>query len=212
MRAGIVAAVAAWMFVTPALAAPDTFPERKTLDAPGYTIEYSAGDEPYAKALAAQLPLQLSPAPPATHIPLSVQDLGTRRKEVLELIGSQLALPPTTPKMVQTFDAFVAANSTLQALWTVAAPAHFALWRKPELGARLAAGQSIAGFKRTVDGGIDFTMGTSFQFNDGEPAENGMKRMREDWAKLVWPLKIGEPGAGAPRRRCSRGLRACASS
>src|SRR5678815_6016302 len=42
--------------------AAETFPERQRLEGKDYVIEYSAGDEAYAQALAKQLPLKLSPA------------------------------------------------------------------------------------------------------------------------------------------------------
>src|ERR1043165_1700819 len=85
--------------------AAETFPERKLLESKDYLIEYSTGDEPYAQALAKQLPLQLSPAaqPPAD-VPLTVAVLRTRRAEVLKIIAQRLALPAPTPRMAHTLD------------------------------------------------------------------------------------------------------------
>jgi len=194
MNIGCWASVAV-MVVSSAQAA-DTFPDRQKMEGAGYTIEFSPGDEPYAKALVAQLPLAPAPAPPPAQLPFTLNDLTTRRAEVLELIGEQLALPPTTPKMQQVYDAFAKANAALGAATSMPAANRFALWHTEELQARLAAGQNVAGFRRAADGGLEVNISASLQFNEGEAPEVGLRRMREEWAKVVWPIKIGaEPGA-----------------
>jgi hypothetical protein len=176
--------------------AADTFPDRQKVEGAGYTIEFSPGDEAYAKALVAQLPFAPAPAAPPATLPLTLDDLATRRAEVLKLIGEQLALPPTTPRMQQVYDAFIKANAALAAATSLPPASRLALWRAEELQARLAAGEQVAGFRRAPDGGLEVSIGVSLQFSEGEAPEVGIQRMRENWGKVVWPIKIGaEPGA-----------------
>ena len=178
--------------------AADAFPERKTVSVTGAVIEYSAGDEAFVTALSKQLPLTLSTSPQsAPALPVTVADLRARRAEILKQIAEWLAVPPTTPKLGQTFDAFSTGYALMQTA-KLPNPTHFALWRKPELMARLATGQDVAGFTRTSDGGIQFSVGANFEFHEGEPAERGVERLQEGWKAVVWPIKIGEEPAKTP--------------
>lgn len=195
MRERIVALVGA-MVATCAVAAAGQFPERKVAEAKPYTIEYSVGDEAYAAALAKALPMNLNATGVAPQLPITVADLRSRRDEVLKLIAARLGLESPTPKMGQTYDTFAAGYTALQSLRLMDNATHFALWRKPELMARLQAGQDVAGFQRTPDGGIEFSATASFEFKDGESPEKSVARLREDWSRLTWPIKIGE-AAGA---------------
>ena len=206
MTMRIWAALFAVMTACGVASAAETFPERQRLEGKDYVIEYSAGDEAYAQALAKQLPLKLSPAAqPADDVPLTVAVLRTRRAEVLKLIAQRLALPAPTPKMGSTFDAFVAGYLALQAAPVIDTAKRFALWRKPELMTRLKAGENVAGFARTADGDIEFSAGASFEFRDGEPPKTSIARMREDWRRVVWPLKIGE-GSASPDEEINQRL------
>lgn len=184
--------------VTCAVHAANEFPERKVAEAKPYTIEYSVGDEPYATALARALPIDLNAPVTAPNLPIVVADLRSRREEVLKLVAAQLGLATPPPRMSQTYDAFVDGYTALQSLRLMDTARHFALWRKPELAARLADGQQIAGFKRAADGGIEFSVGVSFEFKDGESPKTSVSRLRDDWSRMTWPIKIGEAPGTSP--------------
>ena len=178
--------------------AKEGFPERQTLRAGNVSIEYSVGDEAYAKALVAQLPMQPADTPRLAKLPLTTADLAARRTQALALVGEWLALPPTTPKLGQVYDAFIRSYTVIAAMPALPSPTHFALWRSEEIQGRLAAGQDIAGFRHAPDGGLEFSMNATFEFTEGEAPELGLKRLRENWERLVWPIKIGADAGATP--------------
>jgi hypothetical protein len=198
MRAGTWVKCGSVTVFAVAVQAADSFPERKVMQADRYTIEYSVGDEAYASALVRHLPDGLTTQTVPAAVPLSVADLRSRRVEILRMIADRLALPAPTAKMGETYDAFAAGHLALQNLKVMDSATHFALWRKPELMARLNAGQQLPGFTRAPDGGIQFSMQTSFDFKDGENPDKSIARLREDLGRFSWPIKIGEPEGGSP--------------
>ena len=178
--------------------AADKFPERQRVEGAGYAIEFSSGDEAYAKALVAQLPLKAVPAPPPAKLPLTIDDLSARRTEVLKLIGEQLAQPPDTPAMQKVYDTSIKMNHVLAAMPSLPPASRFALWHTEEIVGRLAAGQDVAGFRRAADGGLEVTINASFDFSEGEAPEAGIRRMLDNWNRVVWPIKIGGKPGGTP--------------
>jgi hypothetical protein len=107
--------------------------------------------------------------------------------------------------MGKTYDAFVSTYSLLQSADLKPVASHFALWRKPELKARLAAGQTVAGFTKTASGEIDFSVGINFEFREGEPPAKAVEAMRAGWRQATWPLKI-EGGAPTPEAEIDQRL------
>jgi hypothetical protein len=195
MRVGKLGSACA-LLISATVCAAETFPERQVMQGEGYRIEYSVGDENYANALVRHLPLELPANRRDASMPLTVTDLRARREQILAFIAENLALPAPTPKMTQTFDAFGTAYTALQSLGQPR-PSRFALWRKPELAARLAAGQNVEGLTRTADGEIAFSLGVSFELREGQRPEDSLARVREDLAALTWPIKIGEDGTAS---------------
>jgi hypothetical protein len=181
-----------------AVHAAERFPQRKVSMAGEITIEYSEGDEAYASALAARLPLEAITTGSRDCLPLSIADLSQRRERTLGLIARHLGLPAPASPMMETYDAFVAAFASLEELKPLREIRRFALWRKPELEARLQAGQQLPGFVRAEDGGIEFSLGASFELSEGEPVTGAVARMREQWAQATWPIRIGENPGMAP--------------
>ena len=144
-----------------AVSAP-AFPARKTLTAGNSVIEYSAGDEAFARDFAARVDHIFEPpsaAPPAP-IELSFSQIAQQRDEYLGAICHYLHLAKPTPRMCKVFDDF---PKTFEALSAVAATAriklhNFQLWRGAELKARLEAGHVVRGISISRDGtGVDFS-------------------------------------------------------
>src|SRR5215208_6321756 len=75
------------LLVWATVCAADTFPERHVMQADGYRIEYSAGDESYATELKRRLPLQPPASPHGASLPITVADLRARRKQILAFIA-----------------------------------------------------------------------------------------------------------------------------
>jgi hypothetical protein len=179
--------------------AADGFPERKVMQSKGGAIEYSAGDEAYATALAQRLPLDLEPVaqPSEAEFPITLETLRERRAEILEFMSERLALPAPTADMGKTYDVFANNYALLQTMGLIPAVAHFALWRKPEVAARLDAGQAVAGFSKNSRGEIEFSVGTNVEFREGDAPEKTVEALRASWNQMTWPIKI-EGGAVTP--------------
>lgn len=140
-----------------AVAAPD-FPERKTITAGVYKIEYSAGDEAFAKDIADRIDKVFEPdpaAPPLPAIELSLAILLEQREDYLAVVCRYLHLAKPTPQMSDAFDKFhslftTADNVGQQTRLTLRS---VQLWRGPELKARLEAGQAIPNITLQPNGG-----------------------------------------------------------
>ena len=169
------------------------FPERKIFQFGEFVIEASAGDEAYVEALALKL-ADYKPAPPAPPpaAKLSLEELQRRRDYFLGRVAASLGLDQPTEKMASTFDL----AGTHWRTTRVAAPAgvlrHYALWRRPELVARLQAGERVAGFTLDSSGGLDFSF--EFKVNSGSgdlPPDRVAAGMANYWDSYVCPIKIG---------------------
>ncbi|HEY4301843.1 MAG TPA: hypothetical protein VGM73_13280 [Candidatus Didemnitutus sp.] len=174
------------------------WPERKTFQFGEFIIEASAEDEAYVEALAVQLadrPPAPAPAPgPAGK--LTLDDLAKHRDHFLALISARIGLDAPTPKMAQVFDQTLALWRFLPKALPTELPHRFALWRKPDLEARLRAGQKIEGF--TLDAaGLSFSFQINLTQASQDPAEAGAA-MNEAWGRLVCPIKIGAVEGRSP--------------
>lgn len=183
-------------------------PERKTFQFGEFTIEASAGDEAFVEALAVKLADYKLPAPPAAApARITLDDLGKRRDYFLGKVSAYLGLDRPTEKMASTYD-------NMGMLWRtmrIAAPKdvlrHYALWRKPELVARIAAGEKIPGF--TIDASGDLNFNFEFKFSSGTDALQPGKvaaSMAGFWDGFVCPIKIGAKPGASPAEEVSAEL------
>jgi hypothetical protein len=157
------------------------FPERKTLTVGDYSVEYTVGDEDFARAFLGRFQTTTSPAaPPAgPGVPLGLDMIRAEKPAILATICRYLALKEPDAAMRDTFDRFLDLESTLtrrMQSMAAAAPRRFQLWRSPDLKARLDAGQSIQGFIGTRDG---------FQLRF-EATEDGTGSVTD----VLWPVVI----------------------
>lgn len=154
--------------------AADTFPERKTLTTGDYSIEYTVGNEDFARALLVRLSEtapQASSAEAAQPL-LSLDSLRAERVALLGAIGRHLAIETPDPAMEKAFAEHLEFQCKIQAL--VMAMRHFQLWRAPDLTARLKAGQSIPDVVRT-------RAGFEFKLNSGGTTAPSI---------ILWPIVI----------------------
>lgn len=164
---------------------PDAFPERATRVVGEFTIEFSPGDEAYADELAAQLPefRRRSVVEPATGLVLE------HREEFLNRIAAQLAFKEPTKMMTTIYDTF---TGMLGSGFTL--PSHFALWRRPELLARVQAGEKIPGFSLDEAKGltfnVEFKKKAAPQATVGEAA--AASAPIDFWQNLPLPISIGK--------------------
>ena len=183
-------------------------PERKTFQFGEFTIEASAGDEAYVEVLAVKLADYQPPGSEARPAPkLGLDDLGKRREYFLGKVSMYLGLDKPTEKMASTYDAM----GTLWRTMRLSAPKdvlrHYALWRKPELVARITAGEKIPGFTLDASGGLDFAF--KFELNSGsgdlQPEQLAVS-LAGYWDSLVCPIKIGAKPGASPAEEVSAEL------
>lgn len=174
-----------------------TFPQRKTFQFGEFIIEASAGDEAYVEALALQLEdMKLDALPPEPAARLTLNDLADRKDHFLGLIAAQLALSAPTEQMVRVYDNTVSIWRYLPQAMPTRLPIRYALWRRPELVARLTAGQKIPGFALS---GNDLTF--SFAINipsSPQTPEEVHEAVEKEWRDMVCPIKIGAESEKAP--------------
>jgi len=169
-------------------------PERKSFQFGEFTIEAAAGDEPYVEALAVRLPdLRMPPPAPLPALKLSLADLAQRRDEVLGRVAAWLGLPKPTAVMASTFDARLKESKAITLVPPTEMPRHYAIWRRSDLVARLAAGESVPGFHLDASGGPVFEFGSS---RSDLPSDRGVAQLdlsagfTAAWRGMVWPVKI----------------------
>jgi hypothetical protein len=115
---------------------------------------------------------------------------------VLDELATQLSLRGRTPMMGEVFDRFAANTSAIHDAMQKGRPRHYTLWRKPDLVARLRAGQQIPGF--TLDGeDVAISLNVSFDAPAGTPPEQLASAMTNAWSQLVWPVNIGQESPAA---------------
>jgi hypothetical protein len=190
------------------------FPERKTFQFGEFFIEASLGDEAYVEALAVKLadfkPEIPAPPPP---LKLGLDDLQKRRDYFLRRITAYLGLAQPTEKMASIYDLTVKLWRTLRVAAPKGALRHYALWRKPELVARIQAGQKIPGFTLSPSGDLDF----SFKFNgdygaDASSMDHVAAGIADFWSTFVLPIKIGATPDTTPAAEVSAGLEGLTSN
>ncbi len=166
-------------------------PERKTFQFGEFTIEASAGDEAYVEALAVQLadyklPAGKSPAPAR----LALDDLSNRRELFLAKIIAHLGLVRPTERMNASYDGTLKLWGEMGRVMLFDLPRHYAIWRKPELMARIDAGEIIPGFSRDGNGGMRFLFQWDIETGHGMTPEQKQTAIDAEWRKFVYPIKI----------------------
>lgn len=170
-----------------------TLPERKMFLFGEFTIEASAGDEAYVEALAVRLAdyrlpkMETQPA-----LKLGLDDLVKRRDYFLGKVSMYLGLEKPTEKMTSIYDNRAGLWRTMQGVAPKDVLRHYALWRKPELVARIAAGEKIPGFTADASGELRFNF--EFKLDSGSGGlhpDQAAARMTGLWASFVCPIKIG---------------------
>jgi hypothetical protein len=185
------------------------FPERKIFQFGEFTIEASAGDEAYVEALALTLVDYRIPVQPEVQPgKLSLDDLARRREYFLGKVAAELGLPKPTDKMGEVYGTMLNLWRNVTLSLPHKLPHHYALWRRPELLARLDAGEKIPGFSKDASGGLGF----SFDFGMSASPGEGIKdtdlsaTMAASWDQLVCPIKIGAEGDKTPAEDMTAGL------
>lgn len=186
-------------------------PERKTFQFGEFTIEASAGDEAYVEALAKQLAdyrlPEVAPPPPPR---LTPADLGKRKEYFLGKICAYLGLAEPTKQMKSAFEGTLKAY---EAIGYVAAPPglprHFAIWRKPELLARLKAGESIQNFTKGADGMVNFTFKFNLDFKPELTKEQNESALAAEWQKFAMPVVIAVTPDRTPEQEATAALEGC---
>jgi hypothetical protein len=165
-----------------------------------FTIEYSAGDEAFADAAAAQLAGMKRAVEIKTPLKLTLADLRQRREHFLERTASWLSLENPTAEMGDFFAKFIELSERMQMFKEL--PARVALWRKPELLARLQSGEKISGF--TLNGASDvdfhFAFKTTVQEEDGKTIESSTQDV------FVFPVVIEQGKGKSPDEEVSSEL------
>lgn len=167
------------------------FPARLHQQVGDVTIEFSIGDEAYATALTHSLESSV----PKSHVagaasPLTLAKMRESRQVWLDHIARDLNLTAPTAKMAETFDQMLSLFAALPDPHT-APLKHYVLWRRPELLARLQAGQKINGFTLGGDTGIEFGFSFSYQAQKAESLSELGRRVTESWNSFEAPLSIG---------------------
>lgn len=205
MRFFLKAAAVAWLATSCCLAAnPPDLPKRQTREVAGCRIEYSLGDEAYADALAERLPAFQSTLNGRDETAVRAATLMVeRRDEFLAKAASALALPKATPAMEKSYDGF---RDMIETISFHASPQNFALWRRPELLARLEAGEKIYGFTLGGPTGIEFNFGFHFQKPEGKTREALLEEMAVFWKGAVFPISVRKEENLAAEQEIDRGL------
>jgi hypothetical protein len=175
---------------------PPAFATRETTRSGAFTIEADPADAEYVRALVDRLST-LGQATPESRIPLRIADLRSQRDAILAEIATALGSKTPSPSMQKLYDGMVNAQSMLLQTAREGVPSHFSLWRKPDLVARLKAGQKIPGFTLEPDGQVAIQLNFSIDGGGTKSVEENAALIREGWKQLVWPVKIGEQSPAA---------------
>jgi hypothetical protein len=165
------------------------FSERTLTRGGGVTIEADPADSAYVRALIARLE-QPEAAAPADPQRFGIAQLRSQRDAVLRELAAALALPRPTPVMTQVYDKFTFSAGVMQDAMTKGRPGRYTLWRKPDLVARLRAGQQIPGFSLDGDD-VLVNINASFDAPPDTPTEELARIVGNAWQQLVWPVNIG---------------------
>lgn len=186
------AAALLWTGATLAQQQPAVFAERITTRIGAIEVEHEATDTEYLEALKALFRhLAERGLPPVQAPPLGLNQLKEQRADILQQIATQLALPKPTPRLEEVYDSGLVAFGQVKDKLRQGMPSRYALWRKDDLKARLRAGQKIEGHALDGDGAI-FKADLNFQNNLDQPPEVAIAAIDATWAKVVWPVFIGE--------------------
>jgi hypothetical protein len=172
------------------------FATRETTRSGAFTIEADPADAEYVRALVERLP-DLGRSMPESRIPLRIADLKTQREAIVQEIATAIGSKTPSPSMRKLYDGMVHAQVMLLQTAREGVPGHFSLWRKPDLVARLAAGQKMPGFTLEPDGQVAIHLNFSIDGGAGKSVEEHVALIREGWKQLVWPVKIGEQSPAA---------------
>jgi len=185
-----------------------SLPERKTFQFGEFTIEASAGDEAYVEALAVKLAdYQLPKAETQPTLKLGLDDLEKRRDYFLGKVSMYLGLDKPTEKMASTYDTMGTLWRTMRLVAPKGMLRHYALWRKPELVARIQAGEKIPGFTLARSGDLDFNFEFKLNSNSGDlQPEPVAARTAAFWNSFICPIKIGATPDTTPAEEVSNQL------
>jgi hypothetical protein len=183
--------VAALLFASLPAQVRTTLPDRVSREVAGVTIEYSLGDEAYAALLADRLPgFSFPPLPVESGLTLA--EMMPQRASYLDAIARRLALKEPAPKQVEIFDIIGGLLSRVGGL-ELPLPRRYSLWRRPELLARLQAGEKIPGFTLAGASDISFSMGLSTTNKDGAAAlDKAVEEFRQRWIDTPIPIAIAK--------------------
>jgi hypothetical protein len=179
-----------WIISGGAWAAAPAFAERQTVSAGAYHIEFDPADGEYVRALTRELEAGL-PASSDPVVPFGLAELVMQREDILREIAQTLGPANAPAETGKVYDSFVHAMNVLQKTMVSGAPRRFALWRKPDLVARLRAGQQIPGFALEGDE-VVIQLNVNFDTDQALPPDVLAARVDKAWGELVWPMKIGE--------------------
>lgn len=180
---------------------PQGFAERTVVTAGGISIEADHGDSAYVRELVDRLGRSALPRErdPRT---FGLAEMRTQRKDILAELASDLGLSASTPEMGQVFDKFLLGAASVQDGMLRGRPARYTLWRKPDLVARLRAGQEIPGFSLEGDD-VVVSLNASFEAAPGASAEEIGRNIAQAWAQLTWPVLLRH---GSPSEEISNAL------
>lgn len=176
----------------------EALPARLHKQAGDYSIEYSSGDERYVDALALQLQSTQWQTTSMPVVEFGLGQLESQQAQIERAIADLLALPQPTEDMRKTYAQLVQAFQTMRPRVFNSYPKKFSLWRKPELLARLEAGEAIPGFSRDEQGELNFSLSVSLFGGEDTTPDQIQARLERDWNDAVWPMKIGADPAATP--------------
>jgi hypothetical protein len=182
------------------------FPERRVKQVGDIAIEYSAGDEAWAEALAQRAPTFRAPARPAEAAQrITVSDMERRREEMLALLTPVLGLKKPTQKMLESYKNFLEVSKMAEALaWET--PRRYALWRRAEILGRLRAGENVENFKLEDGGGLSFSLNYQFERMGSDKIDVVVERTRQAQDSTAIPISIGDDATRTPDEEIEAGL------
>jgi hypothetical protein len=181
-----------WLSVSPiaALAETPAFAERQVVAAGAYHIEFDPADREYVRVLERELEGGF-PVAAAPVVPFGLSDLVAQREDILREIAGTIGLGQASAEMGRTYDDYVHAMNVMQQTMVAGMPRRFSMWRKPDLVARLRAGQRIPGFELEGDE-VVIRLNANFETNQDVPTDVLAARIDDAWGELEWPVRIGE--------------------
>jgi hypothetical protein len=121
---------------------------------------------------------------------MGIAELRAQREAVLSGLASGIGISGPSASMADAFDRFSLSAGAIYDAMVNGRPRHFSLWRKPDLVARLRAGQTIPGF--VLEGGeVHAALDATFTTAQGAPHGQLTADIAAVWDKMVWPVSIG---------------------